>query len=70
MITLIEKWKKSADNDEALGTLFTDLSKAFDSLSQLLLNEKLNVYGFYSNAIELINSYLSNRKERVRKWQI
>ena len=36
LITLIEKWKKSADNGGAFGALFTGLSKAFDCLSHEL----------------------------------
>ena len=46
LITLIEKWKESVDNGEAFLTLFTDLSKAFDSLSHELLIAKLDAYGF------------------------
>ena len=64
-MTLIEKWKKSVDNGGAFGALFTDLSKAFDCLSQLLI-AKLDAYGFDKNALKLVNSYLSNRKQRVK----
>ena len=66
MITLIEKWKKSVDNGGAFGALFTDLSKAFDCLSHKLLIAKPDVYGFDKNALNLINSYLPNRKQRVK----
>ena len=66
LITLIEKWKKSVHNGGAFGTLFTDLSKAFDCLSHELLIAKLDAYGFDKNALKLINSYLSNRKQRVK----
>ena len=66
LITLIEKWKKSVDNGGALGALFTDLSKAFDYLSLKLLIGKLDAYEFAKNASELVNSYLSNRKQRVK----
>ena len=66
MITLIEKWKKSVDNGGAFGALFTDLSKAFDCLSHELLIAKLDAYGFDKNALKLVNSYLSNRKQRVK----
>ena len=66
LITLIEKWKKSVDNGGAFGALFTDLSKAFDCLSHELLIAKLDAYGFDKNALKLVNSYLSNRKQRVK----
>ena len=65
-MTLIEKWKKSVDNGGAFGALFTDLSKAFDCLSHELLIAKLDAYGFDKNALKLVNSYLSNRKQRVK----
>ena len=65
-MTLIEKWKKSVDNDGAFGALFTDFSKAFDCLSHELLIAKLDAYGFDKNALKLVNSYLSNRKQRVK----
>ena len=66
LMTLIEKWKKSVDNGGAFGMLFTDLSKAFDYLSHGLLIAKLDAYGFNKNALKLVNSYLSNRKQRVK----
>ena len=66
LITLIEKWKKSVDNGGVFGALFTDLSKAFNCLSPELLIAKLGAYGFDKNALKLVNSYLSNRKQRVK----
>ena len=66
LMTLIEKWKKSVDNGGAFGALFTDLSQAFDCLSHELLIAKLDAYGFDKNALKLVNSYLSNRKQRVK----
>ena len=70
LITVIEKWKKNVDNVGAFGVLFTDLSKAFDCLSHKLLIAKLDAYGFYKNALKSVNSYLSNRKQRVKKKKI
>ena len=65
-MTLIEKWKKSVDNGGTFGTLFTYLSKAFDCLPHELLTAKLDAYGFDKNTLKLVNSYLSNRKQRVK----
>ena len=44
----------------------TDLSKAFDSLDHKFLIAKLNAYGFEKGSLELIYSYLSFRKRRVK----
>ena len=56
LITLIGKWKKSVDNGGAFGTLFTDLSKAFNCLSHELLIAKLDAYGFDKDTLKLVNS--------------
>ena len=46
--------------------LLTDLSKAFDCLSHELSVAKLDADGFDKTASELVNSYLSNTKQRVK----
>ena len=66
LITLTEKWKKSVDNGWVFSALFTDLSKVFDCLSHEILITKLDAYGFHKNTLKLVNSYLSNRKQRVK----
>ena len=43
-----------------------NLSKAFDTLNHDLLIAKLAVYGFETNALRYMKSYLPNRKQRVR----
>ena len=42
------------------------MSKAFDSLHPPLLLSKLKAYGFQEGTIQLLNSYLCDRKYRVK----
>ena len=43
-----------------------DLSKAFDCVNNGLLLAKLSAGGGNSDALQLIRSYLTNRKQRVK----
>ena len=63
---MLEKWKSAVDNKRNFGTLLTDLSKAFDCLPHDFLLTKLNAYGFSLLALRLVQSYLSNRKQRTK----
>ena len=61
-VQMPEKWKLVLDKGCNIGTIFMDLSEAFDTLNHELLLAKLNAYGFSNNAIK---SYLSNRYQRT-----
>ena len=63
---MLEKWKLSVDKGKTFGVLLTDLSKAFDCLSHELIIAKLNAYGFSLSALKLMQSYLSERKQRTK----
>ena len=43
-----------------------DPSKSFDTLNHDLLIAKLGSYGFETDALRYMKSYLTNRKQRVR----
>ena len=43
---MLEKWKKCADKGKNFGALLSDLSKAFDCLSDDLVFAELNACGF------------------------
>ena len=43
-----------------------DLSKAFDTLNHDLLIAKLHAYGFTTESLKVIKSYLTNRRQRTK----
>ena len=45
--------------------VFMDLSKAFDTIDHNILLEKLKFYGFSPDALKLMKSYLSDRRQYV-----
>lgn len=48
------------------GALFVDFSKAFDTVNHDILRSKLRAAGFSGTALDLLRSYLSERKQQVR----
>ena len=65
LLTILEKWKRGIDNGAHVSVLFMDLSKAFDTINHELMLAKLKTYGFSTNALSLMHSYLKNRKQKV-----
>ena len=61
------EWPQTAvDNKKHLGAPPTGLSKAFDCFSQHLLLAKLNANDFSLPTLRLMQSYLSNRKQKTK----
>ena len=63
---MTEKWKKSVDKEKTFAALLTDLSKALECVLHDLSIAKLNAYGFSFSSARLIQTYLSNRKQRTK----
>jgi hypothetical protein len=51
------------DNNRVNGLIFADFKKAFDLVDHIIVLEKLRIYGVDTTALELIKSYLCNRKQ-------
>ena len=54
------------NNKVTVGSIFSDLEKAFDSVNHSLLINKLPYYGINGKAKVLLESYLVNRYQRVQ----
>ena len=67
LLAMLEKWKSAVDKVKIFGILITDLSKAFDCLSHELIIAKLSAYGFSLPTLKLMQSYLTERKQRLTK---
>ena len=66
LLKLTEEWRKHMDQNKIVGGLLMDLSKAFDCLPHELLIAKLAAYGFEEATLNLLYSYLKNRKQAVK----
>ena len=66
LLSMLEKWRLTLDKGGFAGGVLMDLSKAFDTLNHDLLIAKLHAYGFDTNALRLIKSYLTDRWQRTK----
>ena len=66
LLVMVEKWRQCLDNGGVSGAWLTDLSKAFNCILHDLLISKLAAYGFDCNSLQMLPSYLSNRKQRTK----
>ena len=66
LISMPVKWKLSIDNKGFAGRVLMDLSKTFSTIKHQLLPAKLRAYGFRKQALAIICSYLSNRKQSIK----
>ena len=65
IISITEHIRNLLDNSKYVCGIFVDLEKAFDTVNHKVLCEKLNFYGLRGNVNNLLQSYLSNRKQYV-----
>ena len=66
LFRILQDWKQALDYNEFVAVILMDLSKTFDCLPHDLLLLKLKYYGLSENALKLMKSYLTNRKQCVK----
>ena len=65
LIQLMDTLMEAKLDKKEICLILYDLSSAFDTVSPKVLIEKLKLYGFNSNAMSWISSYLNGRKQAV-----
>ena len=65
LLTMYDRWIKSAAAGRFIGAVFLDLSAAFDLVDHSLLIQKLKMYGLSESALEWVTTYLDNRYQAV-----
>ena len=65
LVSMVEEWRVVLDEDRLVGSVFLDLSKAFDMVDHSILLRKLPKYGVVGRELEWFVGYLSGRKQRV-----
>ena len=65
-MNLFEDWRGALDRNEYVAAVLMGLSKVFDRLPHDILLSKLSAYGLQNESVQLLNSYLSSRKQQVK----
>ena len=66
LLEVMNDFTNYIDNKKNIDILYLDFSKAFDTVPHERLLNKLKAYGITNNVHKWIQSFLSNRKQRVR----
>ena len=66
LFKLLHSWQKELDNSGFIGTILTDLSKAYDCLPHDLIIAKFEAYSLRKNSLKLLLGYLEGRKQCVK----
>lgn len=67
---LLNEWKGKIDQNMMTMIIFLDLSRAFETIDRYILLKKLKKYGIDDFVLKWIDSYLNNRKQRVKCGEI
>ncbi len=65
LIRIVDDWSTAINQGNIVGTVFLDLSKAFDLVNHEILVDKLHKYQFCQHTLMWFRSYLSGRTQNV-----
>ena len=66
LLLCLEDWTSMIERGEAFDVIYTDFSKAFDSVAHERLLKKLKSIGITGNLLSWIKSFLKNRTQCVK----
>ena len=66
LMAIVDHIHSNIENGKSVKAIFLDISAAFDTVPHNLLLCKLKAYGFRGPLLDLLESYLHNRKVEVR----
>jgi hypothetical protein len=66
LLVCIERWSKDIEDGLPVDVVYTDLGKAFDTVSHRKLGHKLSSIGVKGNILEWIMEFLAGRRQKVR----
>ena len=66
VISLRKSVNSLLEENETVASIFLDLAKTFNSISHKIFLEKFAKYGFSTESIAMLESFLSNRKHCVK----
>ena len=65
LVNMIDKMLWNLDKNCVNGLILADFQKAFDLVDHGIMIQKLQIYGLEETSLELLRSYLSDRKQRT-----
>ena len=66
LLDSLEAWNNIMEERGCVDIIYTDFSKAFDSVPRERLLRKVESYGIQGNLLKWIESFLSSRRQRVK----
>lgn len=65
LLIVLQDWFKALDSGTTVDIVYTDIAKAFDTVSHNKLLQVLNSYGIVNNIYKWLESFLNNRSQQV-----